>query len=252
MDEKYLKGYKAIIKERNPNNLNESKTIKFRKNKNKQSIDVRYEKQLNTPKERAEHFEKTGVKNEDGSITVGGNDQMITHYIDKLYSILDTLGLPSDDTVWYKTDGSIVPYGSDQGGRRLCVYLLLDRFENIPNVHRIGELLRSFNSVKNDIDEGNFERASNSLLHAIEKYSNIILISVEGDIVPHTTHAASEERTLAKVKRIKLAYRLADEIRKENPHLNTKSDIARLIAKKKDWSFDTIRQVYLKDYLIKL
>jgi hypothetical protein len=128
--------------------------------------------------------------------------------------------------------------------------LMLPKFTNIPTVHRIGWLLGRFYNIKLSLGKGDLTNAANSLLFAIEEYSNIILISIEGDIVPHTTHAATDKKVFDKGEKIKLAHTLADEILKNKPHIKTKSHIARLIAKEKGWSFDSIRQVYLKDYSI--
>lgn len=251
MDEKELKKYKKAKKTINVNDLTESKTVKYRKNK-KTSIDVKYEKKLITSEDARLVFEKYGTKNDNGSFTMGGNDQVIECYMNKLYSILESIGVPSDDTVKYKKDGYIIELDSDVEGYRLAPYLQTDKFANIPNVHRIGRLLGTFYHIKIHLSKGNLVTVVNSLLHAIEAYSNIILISIEGDIVPHTTQAATQEKMLAKTERIKLAFRLADEIRKKKPNLKTKSDIARVIAKKTDWAFETIRQDYLKEYEIKL
>mgnify|MGYP003629425444 CR=1 FL=1 len=251
MDEKSLKGHKTADRVKNPTNFKESKLIKYRKNK-KASIDVKFETKLITSEDTRLIFEKYGSKNDDGSFTIGGNDQLIKEYMDKLYSILKSLGLPSDDTVKYKPDGSVVALDSDERGCRVWVYLRNERYANIPNVHRIGWLLGRFYNIKLSLSRGDLKSVVNSLLFAIEEYSNIILISIEGDIVPHTTQAATEERIFAKSERIRKTYKLADEILKEKTHIKTKSDIARLIAKQTGWSIHTIRQDYLKDYLIKL
>lgn len=249
MDEKLLKKYKKAVKVVNSANLKVSKLIKYRKNK-KPSIDVRYETRLTTPEDSRLYSEKYGTLNDDGSYQHGGNDQLIRYYMNKLYSILASLGLPSDDAVKYKLDGTTVAIDSDEEGYQVWAYLMLPKFANIPNVHRIGWLLARFYNIKLSLSKGDLNNVVNSLLFAIDEYSNIILISIEGDIVPHTTHAATEERMSAKRENIKLAHSLADAIRKETPHLNTKSGIAKSIAKEKGWSVHTIRQVYLKDYSI--
>jgi hypothetical protein len=249
MDEKSLKKYKEAKRIKNPDNLKESKLIKYRKNK-KPSIDVKFETKLRTPEDRKLTFEKYGTRNDDGSYTTEGNDQLIKQYMNKLYSILESLGLPSGDTVKYRFDGSTVAVDSNEEGYRVWAYLMLPKFANIPNVHRIGWLLGIFYNIKLSLSKGDLTNVVNNLLFAIEEYSNIILISIEGDITPHTTQAATEERVLAKRERIKLAYSLADNILKEHPHIKTKTGIARIISRTTGWSRHTIRQDYLKDYLI--
>jgi hypothetical protein len=247
MVEKELKKYKSAKKIINENDLTESKTVKYRKNK-KISIDVKYQKRLDTLEARSSYIEQYGVKNDSGSYTVGGNEQLIKGYMNKLYNILDSLGMPSDDSVDYKLDGNIVAFDSDEMGYRLGAYLMTERFNNIPNVHRIGWLLARFNNIKISLEKSDFATVANSLLFAIEEYSNIILISIEGDIVPHSTQAATQERVAAKQQRIGESHNLADKIKVDHPHLKTKSDLAREINKKTGWSFHIIRQEYLKDY----
>jgi hypothetical protein len=250
MDDKELKKYKKSQRIHNVNDLTESKTIKYRKNK-KRSIDVKYEKRLITPEDRKLVFEKHGIKNNDGSYTMGGSAQLIEEYMNKLYGILKSIGVPSDDRVKYKLDGSIVPLDTEDA-YRVWAYLGTDKFVKIPNVHRIGWLLARFYNIKLNLASGDLITAVNSLLFAIEEYKNIILISIEGDIVPHTTQAATQEKMLAKSERIKLAFSLADDARKLNPNLKTKSAIARVISTKTPWAFETIRQDYLKEYEIEL
>ena len=246
MDEKELNKYKKAEKIINPNDLTESKTIKFRKNK-KVSIDVKYQKRLDTVEEAASYFEKYGVRNKDGGRTIGRNDQLIKQYMNRLYSILESIGMPSDDRVKYRSDGELVAFNSDEMGYHLSVYLMTDKFANIPNVQRIGKLLTKFRNIKASLQKGEFEAVVNSLLFAIEEYSNIILISIEGDIVPHTTGAATQKRMEDKQKRINDSHALADKIKEINPHLS-KSALAKRISEKTGWSIETVRQVYLKDY----
>ncbi|PKG37639.1 hypothetical protein [Psychromonas sp. Urea-02u-13] len=243
MDDNEIKKYKKSDKIFNPTDLRQSKTIKFRKNK-KPSIDVKYETQLTTAEQKQALYQKHGEKNDDGSYSMGSNLQSINQYTNRLLEILKGLNLPTDVNVAYRQDGTTVPVGE---GMALGVYLYEKKFANVPNVNRIGWLLNLFYNIKIYINKGDFENACNQLIEAISQYSDIILISIEGDIVPHETQRATRERKKGKENRVLEAKRQADELRKSRPNISI-SEMAKIIGPKMGVAASTVRQRYLSGY----
>jgi hypothetical protein len=247
MDDKELNKYKPATIERDVNNLRKCKLTRYRKNK-KPSIDVVHSIERTTAEERKAHFEKVGVKNSNGSFTIGGNEQMINHYESVLYSMLEKAGLPTDNTVKYKSDGTVIPFDSNnpyEWNYELIGYLISDRFNRIPNVTRIAKLLSSFKYIRLKLAEGKHEMACNSLLHAIHEYTSIRIINLESNFKHYSTTEASKEKTKSKENNTAESIKLAKEFLAKNPRLS-KLALAKKISKEKGWGVETIRQEYLK------
>jgi hypothetical protein len=140
------------------------------------------------------------------------------------------------------SDGCVAGKGDPNGKLLRCH--IHDDYPDVPNAKRIGWFLIQVWNLELDLSKKDYKSAIDMLLRMIEGYSNIVLVSIESNIVVHSTQEGAREKALQGERSMQLVF---EEAAKLPQHLS-KTRMAELIAPKVNLSVAHIRNKILPHY----